>query len=398
MGEEIPRSTVLAVGAMTARWARAVVRDGRGTVFTAAGLWPPAALLAGGADGPARGELEDALGVPARDAVAAGRELHSALSGMPGVDAALGLWVRGDRIELRPEWAGRLPPGVRGLLTGDAAADRAALDAWAAARTDGLITALPVPLSERTRLVLASALLVRTDWAEPFAPRPAAPLRHGPWAGRRVHELAHTHGVTDRLRVADTPLGPLTLYEVTGQNGIDVHLALGPEDAPGGEVVGAAVAAVGGAYGLTPGGELPDGRPAPGVRVAHRPSMTSEPRLVVRAVPFTVTDDHDLLGHPRLFGLQSASDDSRGHFPGVTGSEPLAITSARQAATATFTALGFRAAAVTALGAEPGGLPDREAKLVLAGFDRPFAFVAVHRPTGLVLTAGWVAEPAAPDA
>ncbi|AKH86120.1 hypothetical protein AA958_32240 [Streptomyces sp. CNQ-509] len=394
MGAEIPRSTVLAVGTMTARWARAAVRDGHGTVFTAAGLWPPAALLAGAADGPARAELEGALGVPAQDAAAAGSELLAALDGMTGVDAALGLWFRGDRIELRPEWAGQLPPGVRGLLTGDGAADRAALDAWAAGRTDGRIPAMPVELSEWTRLVLASALIVRTDWILPFDQEWAAPLRHGPWAGREVNELLHAHGRTDRLRVADTPLGPLTLYEVEGAYSIDVHLALGPEGAPGGEVAGAAVEAVAGAYGLTPGGELREGTRAPGVQVAYHASMDPEPRLVVRTVPFTVAGDHDLLAMPRLFGLESASDDSRGHFPGVTGSEPLAVTSAQQAATATFTAVGFRAAAVTASGVAAAGLPNREAKLVLVRYDRPFAFVAVHRASGLVLAAGWVAEPA----
>ncbi|MFW6690751.1 hypothetical protein [Streptomyces sp. MAR4 CNX-425] len=398
MGEEIPRPTVLAVGAMTARWARAAVRDGRGTVLTAAGLWPPAALLAGAADGPARAELAEALGVPAQDAVAAGRELLGALDRMPGVDAALGLWFRGDLIEPRPQWAAQLPPGVRGLLSGDAAADRAALDAWAAGRTDGLIPAMPVALSPRTRLVLASALLVRTDWTVPFDQQRAAPLRHGPWRRRRVNKLLHAHGATDRLRVAETPLGPLTLYEVQGEHGIDVHLALGPESAPGGAVTGAAVEAVGGGYGLTPGGELPEGEPAPGVAVSYEASTSPEPRLVVTTVPFTVAGDHDLLADPRLFGLAAASDDSRGHFPGVTGSEPLAVTSARQAATATFTAVGFRAAAVSALGATPGAVPQREAKLVTARYDRPFAFVAVHRASGLVLAAGWVAEPEPADA
>ncbi|MDW6065102.1 hypothetical protein SAZ11_53710 [Streptomyces sp. FXJ1.4098] len=50
-----------AVNAMTANWARETVH-GRGTVLTAAGVWPALALLADGADGPARRELEEALG------------------------------------------------------------------------------------------------------------------------------------------------------------------------------------------------------------------------------------------------------------------------------------------------------------------------------------------------
>ncbi|MYU17464.1 hypothetical protein GTZ78_43955, partial [Streptomyces sp. SID8361] len=60
----IDATAVRAVNAMTARWARAAVTD-EGTVLAAAGVWPLLALLAGGADGPVRQELEGALGVGA---------------------------------------------------------------------------------------------------------------------------------------------------------------------------------------------------------------------------------------------------------------------------------------------------------------------------------------------
>ena len=33
---------------------------------------------------------------------------------------------------------------------------------------------------------------------------------------------------------------------------------------------------------------------------------------------------------------------------------------------------------------------------LIVTFDRPFAYYAVHRPTGLILVAGWVTEPAEP--
>jgi hypothetical protein len=35
----------------------------------------------------------------------------------------------------------------------------------------------------------------------------------------------------------------------------------------------------------------------------------------------------------------------------------------------------------------------RGGTLVSVTFDRPFGFLAVHRPTSLVLVAGWIAEP-----
>ncbi|MFF2402884.1 hypothetical protein [Streptomyces goshikiensis] len=58
-------AVVRAVGRLTTRWAARAVTGERGTVLTAAGVWPLLALLADGADGPARAELAEALGVPA---------------------------------------------------------------------------------------------------------------------------------------------------------------------------------------------------------------------------------------------------------------------------------------------------------------------------------------------
>ncbi|WP_329220698.1 hypothetical protein [Streptomyces sp. NBC_01485] len=66
---------------LTAKWAHAVDGDGSGSVFSAAGVWPMLAFRTDGASGPAREEPGGALGVPAGEAAAAGREL---LATMPG--------------------------------------------------------------------------------------------------------------------------------------------------------------------------------------------------------------------------------------------------------------------------------------------------------------------------
>lgn len=181
-------ATVRAVNAMTARWARAAaggsgVGSGaeRGTVLTAAGVWPLLALLAGPAHGPARAELAAALGVPAESAAAAGRELLAALDAAPGVRAAVGLWAR-RTLELRPEWRAELPLDTHGELTGDVEADRTELDAWAARRTDGMIDKMPLVLDPDTLFVLASALVARTTWAG-RSPRPRSIRRPGRGAG-----------------------------------------------------------------------------------------------------------------------------------------------------------------------------------------------------------------------
>ena len=44
------------------------------------------------------------------------------------------------------------------------------------------------------------------------------------------------------------------------------------------------------------------------------------------------------------------------------------------------------------MGSEPPPMTHRH-KAVFATFNRPFAYLARHRPSGLVLMGGWVAEP-----
>ncbi|WP_262700825.1 MULTISPECIES: serpin family protein [Streptomyces] len=390
----IDATAVEAVNTLTARWARAVVAD-EGTAFAASGVWPLLALLAGGADGPARQELEGALGVRADGATALGGQTLGALDAMEGVHAATGLWTRQD-LPIRPEWEAELPPGVRSTLTGDAERDRKELDGWASRRTRGAIAEMPVPLTPDTRLVLAGALMVETAWLQPFQPgwlRPAS----GPWRDRSLAGLTRsTDDLDGVLRVVpDTPAGPLTLSGVAGGNGLDVHLVLGAEDAPGGEVLEAGIGAVAGRYAGWPGSALPPGEAGPGVRVREVPSWDTTPRATLTTPQFTVTARHDLLRRAELFGLRTAQDTARGHFPGLSPAA-LALSSAEQSMTASFSAEGFLAAAVTAFSMAPGSAPpQRTAKLISVRYERPFGFLAVHRATGLVLTAGWVTEPEA---
>ncbi|MEZ0069996.1 serine protease inhibitor [Streptacidiphilus sp. MAP12-20] len=124
------------------------------------------------------------------------------------------------------------------------------------------------------------------------------------------------------------------------------------------------------------------------------PSIDGEPTLHVSTVPFTVSARHDLLDHPDLFGLRTAADASRGHFPGIS-TMPLAIQQAAQAMTATFGARGFHSAAVTAFAMMGGGIPryPYRAREISVRFDRLFGFLALHRTSRLVLNSGWVTNP-----
>ncbi|MER8009009.1 serpin family protein [Streptomyces sp. NPDC094149] len=351
-------------------------------------------LLADGAGGAARTELVEALGVPDGQAGAAARELLGAMGAMRGLDRALGLWTR-RTLELREAWAAGLPAGAHGVLTADPVADKAALDAWAAERTGGLIERMPVALYEDTDLVLASALALRTRWLRPFTERATEP-EAGPWFGRTLLGLHRRTEVLDRIGVADTRWGHVTELKVLGDNAVDVHLLLGEERMTAGQVLAAGVDVLARRCPVLPGPALPYGEAGPGLRVVKELSTRPlPPSLDVRTVAFGVTAEHDLLARPELFGLGAAMlDHTPGPFPGISG-DPLFVGSARQSAMARFFAHGFEAAAVTAFGMPGGAMPRLRwaTTVVEAVYDRPFGFLALHRHSRLVLAAGWVTDP-----
>ncbi|NNN36364.1 proteinase inhibitor I4 serpin, partial [Streptomyces sp. S3(2020)] len=362
--------------------------------FSAAGVWPLLAFLADGAGGAARGELADAVGMSADESAAAARELLGAMARMRGLDSALGLWT-GRTLELRERWEAGLPPEAHGVLTGDAAVDKRALDAWAAKRTGGLIEEMPVQVTEDTEMVLATALALRTRWLSPFWDRPLWPGA-GPWRDRELAGLYRSTELLDRIGVADTPDGHVTELKVLGDNAVDVHLLLGEERMTPGQVLGAGVDILARRRAVVPGHRLPYGEVGPGLRVERvRSTAPHPPVLDVTTVAFRMRAEHDLLELHRLFGLTTAATPAgRGHFPGVSDS-PMVVGAARQSAMAEFTAVGFRAAAVTAIAAIGAGIPQLRwvTTRARAAFDRPFGFLAVHRHSRLVLASGWVTDP-----
>lgn len=388
---------VRAANGLAGRWAEAAP-EAEGTVFAPVGVWPLLGFLAAGADGAARGELEEALGVRADEAADAARALLESVGRLPAVSAALGLWTRRELV-LEKAWTATLPEHALGGLTGDAAADKRQLDAWAAQATDGLIEEMPVALDASTRLVLASGLVVRTRWIRPFE-EGFLRTEQGPWAGRPLVGLRRRTRLLDRAAVlrAEAVAGvpPVTELRVIGGHGIDVHLLLGPEDAPPGAVLRTGIEALAGRASRLSAEVASEADLGPGMNLSWERSRDETPRLSVTTVPFTVGAEHDLLQRSALFGLTTAADATRGHFPGITRSEPLAVQSARQTATAAFSAEGFVAAAVTAFGMLAAGVfapPPFRAKRVEVVFDRPFGFLAVHRGSRLVLAGGWVREP-----
>lgn len=369
---------VAQVRRLTADWVTAIAPT-ESTAISALGAWPLLALLAHTADGPARSELAAAVGLEPEQAGAAAVRLLAELDETPELSAALGIWT--DRLlELRPEFAALVPKAHRGVLTGHQSADQAALDSWAHERTRGLIERMPISVDDDTRLVLATALTLTTEWQLPFdeGQREAA--------GRGLLWLSRAHPDLDAVRVVD---GSLTLARVRGSGSTDVWLSIGEADAEPGDVLTAALAT--GATSGVAGSALTADEPGPGLRTVR--GHGSLPLLHLGLPAFDVRSSHDLLEYDWLFGLTSAQDTSRGHFPGLS-SNPLAVGQANQETVARFHATGFEAASITAMDIMAGGAappPQRVRNLHLT-LDRPFGFIAVHRSSGLPLFAGWAAE------
>ena len=386
-----PVRSVEAVNRMTEQWIRGCADES--SVFCAPSTWPLIALLADAADGQGRKELEHAAGLSAADCRAGALEILGRLREMTAVRTALGIWAR-EQCPLDPAWASGLPHGAIGRLTGERAVDRATLNRWAHEHTGGLIDKMPVEVDEETLLVLAAAMSVRTRWVKPFTDsgHPFLP-EAGAWQDQRYYTLSRVSRILDRVSVATTDHGEITCLEVLGGDGITVHLVIGEQTRSAREVLQGGLIAR--ARRGRRGGDLRVGETAPGLVVQRVPDDEPNDRLLIQVPRFRVDGDYDLLEHPEVFGLDTVTDTSRGHFPAL-GPQPLAISQARQSAMAMFTAKGFEAAAVTAMAFVVGGappVPPRRVRQIRVALDRPFGFFASHRASGLILAAGWVAEP-----
>lgn len=368
---------VRAANALTARWSATFAESD--AVISGAGLWPLLAVLAGAAGGRARTELAAAVGLRSEDAHAAGLEFLRSLDDAAEVSAAIGAWVRPD-LELRAEWVRAMPAGSVGELGA-----QAALDDWAREHTDGLIERFPLQITPETAFAVATALVARTRWTQPFDPREFAP-ETGPWQGHRGPGLSRFVRGDRSVAVLG---GEVTRVVVTGVGELDVHLLIGADGPRHG--IEAGIAALDAAIPVRT--ELPVGTTAPALTVRQVETWGGGDGTVLTMPPFEVRSEHDLTRHAALFGLTAALDGSRGHFPGLA-EIPLAIDAAAQHVLARFDATGFEAAAVTAVAMRvAGALRTRQSTITTVAIDRPFGFLAVHRPSGLVLVAGQVTAP-----
>ena len=369
---------VQAANTLTARWCTRLGADD--FVLSGAGLWPLLALLASAADEQAGAELAAALGRPVDIAQQEALELIDVLRTGVSTTAALGLWTR-DGIPLHEEWASGLPQGVMRTLT-----DQAALDQWASAETDGLIEKFPLQLTPAIVLVLASALAARVKWRTPFEGYP----RDRNWESAQPDQQQLSRTTYD-LGIAAVLDDTVTRVVVEGDGDVDVHLLLGTQQSA--EVLATGLRELSGEAQVLPASDL-DGD-GPGLTVRRVPSSHPNDMVCLALPSFEITAKHDLMNNVDLFGLRSLSESDTSHLP-LLSPVPLFVSEGVQDVLARFFAEGFEAAAVTAFGIAVGSAMPRERyeiTLVDVTFDRPFGFIAVHRPSRLAVVAGWVSSP-----
>ncbi|MFB9322679.1 hypothetical protein [Cryptosporangium minutisporangium] len=367
------------------------------------GAWLVLALAAPAATGPVRASLEDLLGEPAEQAAAhAGRLLSEP---HPAVAAAAALWTRADqRTPALRAWES----GLAEIVERGAVPSQEGANAWASTRTGGLIEEFPIRVDARTLLVLASALATDVSWLTPFGTAPAAELgADSPWAER----------VTTALRSADvhacflapTPeAGDVAVHTVESADDdplVVVSVIGAPDVAPPAVLAAAHRIATDHVDALAPRYSLFDLPLGEG----HAWTITEEPTQTLArdgreehcgaTLPaWSARSTHDLLRDPRTgFG-----DAAAAVLPLLPPRPEGFAVEAVQSAMAEYSRVGFKAAAVTALGIRVGSVAPSPRPGVLRRaalrFGRPYAVVAVVGARrgpwhGVPVFSAWVAEP-----
>jgi hypothetical protein len=379
------------LSAYAAQFNRALL--GGHAVASPLGLWLLLALVGPATEGAARRDLEAVLGTTVDDAAVRARALLT--EPHPAVSALAAVWDH----ELGPafhRWAQTLPDVVeRGPMP-----DQAQANAWAQARTNGMIDEFPLQIDALTRLVLASALAADISWAIPL-------------------------GTTDDL---GGEFGPAISHALTVEAGIQL---VAETHAAG--LVGVAAPRASSALDVLSVIAAPDVAPAEVDTAAHQVAamLRGDDRAARRVAvedltdghAWTVTDrrEHRSGGPPvqaewrsHLPAWSATSNHDLENAPGVASvfdalarfarEEDLPVDfSAKQTAVASYTRTGFKAAAVTAIGVRAAGMPSFREVLVRRvelRFNRPYAVLACAArddgPSawrGVPVFSAWITEP-----
>jgi Serpin (serine protease inhibitor) len=394
-----------------ARYARRfhALAGSRHHVASPLGAWLLLALCAPAADGKTREFLNATLGCDVRDAAELAARLLA--SPHPLVAAAAGVWHRdGGLSEAQARWMAGLPADVQtGPLT-----TQAALDDWARRHTFGLIERFPITLDPSIYLVIATALATRVSWERPFDLAPAAALGpSSPWATELSRVLQTPPGPGHEQFVAATQAaGDVAVHAALARDGLLVASVAADPGVPAGDVLAAAyelapALATGAPVARRSLFDLPLGEgPLWSVSETTAPIKSGAARAesCTAVLPaWTARSEYDL------------SDPELGFGAAAQALAPGDPWTARQAAMASYTRVGFEAAAVTGIAVAMAMRVPRRGLVRTAElrFGHPFAVVAVtaDRPgpdwqgpgrpagsapspwSGLPVFSAWVAQP-----
>ncbi|RKS07880.1 serpin B [Nocardiopsis sp. Huas11] len=335
-----------------------VLSPGTSHVWSPHSLATVLCLLAHGARGRTRAQLEELLGADPESRLA---ELDPAVADEPGLAlaAANEFHVRADA-RLRPEFRARLSERTdAGVYPADFAGDpsgvRARINDGVARVTRGLITDLLAPehVTPMTMVILLSVLWVKAEWVDAFRPELTRERPFHTPDGTRAVPTMHRSG---SMPYAEAP--GWRMVTLAGHHGLelDVLLPEGDQETPD-------------------SGDLA----ALNSRVRRERVQLALPRFRVES-RYRLRDPLTTLGSTHLFG---------GDYGGIT-SDPLVLSDIIHQAVFTVDERGAEGAAAT-VAVMPGSLP---APATAFTVDRPFVFLLRRR--GSVLFQGRVTDPVDP--
>jgi hypothetical protein len=380
-------------------------------VVSALGAWLLVALCAPLAENADRAELAEVLGADPTEAAQFAAGLLS--EPHPLVAAGAAMWMApAVTTPAMERWRDGLPPGV---TTGDIPTQQA-LDAWAKARTLGLIDRFPIEVTPDLVCLLATALATKVSWEVPFEVTDAAAMAPSPWATRLDWVLrSPLHDPRHRQYIAETDrAGTVGVHLASARGGLLVGSVVAVDQrVPSADVLAAASSIVS-MEARSPDAvtrrSLFDLRLGEGAvwTISEEEVQTKAPdgreEVVISVLPAWSAESTVDLNHENL-GFPSAARAIKKAI-GLTN----LTYEAKQAALARYSAVGFEAAAVSGLAvamSAPQLRPGYRRKATLR-FGHPYAVIAVatndqrvHQRDrlsspwhGLPVFSAWISEPA----
>ena len=384
MGEEpVPANTTSAVAAADDAFGadlyRLLTENATETVFSPVSVATALQMALCGARGRTAAELAGALH-EAPDAAGGGLRATSAAVRDVAADGSVTFrapniaWVQSG-LPLLPGFTSQLEDAAAAAIAQVGFAEapeaaRAEINRVIAEQTAGKITGL-LParaISDKTRLVLTSAIYLKAAWAKRF---PEAATRDAPFypdgPDRPSLTVPMMRGTAARAyRHSDGYQAVMLPYQ-GGRLAMVVVLPDGPLTAV------RPVIAAGGLRGLV--------------------ADTSMYQVTLSMPRFRVEAAFDLVPVLRRLGVAEAFTH-QADFSGITEAERLLINAVAHKAYVDVDEQGTEAAAATAIAFRPSAA-FRAPPSVTMVVDRPFLFAIIHTPTGLPLFAGQVSHPRA---